>query len=82
MIKKQISVVRRKISNKVRTVFGIERRKNLPKRQFLESIFQEQNTNIPREEAMILITNTFSRLRTLWKDCGSEAVWQVLTDKK
>lgn len=80
MIKKQILLVKNEIANQTRKVLGIDRRKNLEKRQFLESIFQEQTTGIPREQAMILITNTCIRLRELWKDCGSEEVWKVITD--
>ncbi len=80
MLKKQLIRVKQKIVKQTTLVLGIERSTNHAKRQFLESIYQEQTTNIPREEAMILITNTCIRLREVWKACGSKEVWEIIDD--
>ena len=78
-IRKQIEKIHKKVALQKKVLFGVDRRKNRSKRDFFDSVYQG-NEKINSEEAMILITKTCIRLREVWKSCGSEAVWDILSD--
>jgi len=73
MLKKQIERVRGKIKEQANAVFGKERRKDRAKRDFLNEVYSTY-----RENEMTIVTHTLAKLRSLWKSCGKEAVWDII----
>ena len=86
MIKRQVDKLKKHIQGQARAIFKIERRKNSPKRTFLESMFREQVVTKDREVAMTLYTQVLRRLNVLMlndkkNELGIEEIIDMIKDE-
>mgnify|MGYP001596236388 CR=1 FL=1 len=81
MLKRPFENLKSHFKKQARTIFRSERRRAVTKRQFLESMFREQDITQDRELAMTIMTHTIRRLYQLHKDCGMEELMKVLQNE-
>ena len=82
MIKKQIRIVHEKIKSQVHAVLGTDRRKNRAYRDYMEHLYDTQEFTKDREVFMMTVTLSHRALYEMWRECGSQEVWCLLSDGK
>lgn len=84
MIQNQYKYAKEQFSKQAKLLFKPYKNKPKSKRDYLDEIcdnFEEEFKHLRREEASILISACHARLREIWKNCGHEAVWDIIKDE-
>ena len=82
MIKNQFGLIHKKVKEQVKIVFGRDRRKNKPYRDYLEHLFSVQTFTEDREIFMMTVTLSHRALCERLRDGGHQAVFDIISDGK